>query len=192
MIAAIAVIVILSVAIVAYVHFSSSTAASSPSLSTATVSIDPSTLELQTAKIGQTINVNINVSNVQKLWCWELADLTFNSSVLNLTQVQEGPFMKSKGQTFFISTASVPAVQQGDLPSTVDAFAENTTVSGSGVLATLKFTVLSAGNSLINLTSATLFNPIEIQPNPYQETGIHDQINSTVVNGNVVIDSIIP
>lgn len=192
MTAAIIVIVILAVAAVAYIHFSSTTAAPSSSTSTVTVSVNPTTLHLQTAKIGQTINVDINISNVQRLWGWEIDDLTFNSSILNLTQVQEGPFLKSKDQTFFISTANVPAVQQGDLPNTVDAFAENTTVSGGGVIATLRFTVLSAGTSQISLTSAELFNQIEIQPDPYHTTGTHELINSTITNGSIIIDNVTP
>jgi hypothetical protein len=176
----------------AYVHFSLSTTTTPSSLSTATVSIDPTTLQLQTANIGQAIEFNINVSNVQKLWGWDFTDITFNSSVLKLTQVQEGNFLRSKGQTFFIWTKGAPSIQSGDLPEIVDALAENSSVSGSGVLATLTFSALSAGASQIALTSAKLYDPVEIQPNPYQETGIHEQINSTTTDGNVVITNVTP
>jgi hypothetical protein len=189
----IVIIIILSVSVIAYVHFSSSTTATPySSLSTATISIDPTTLQLQTANIGQTVEVNINVSSVQKLWGWDFTDITFNSSVINLTQVQEGPFLRAKGQTFFIWTEGAPSIRTGDLPEIVEALAENTSVSGSGILATLKFNVVSAGTSQIVLTSAKLYDPIEIQPNPFQETGTHEQINSTTINGEVVIANITP
>jgi hypothetical protein len=188
----IAIIIILSASIIAYVHFSSSTTATPSSPSTAIVSVDPTTLQLPTANIGQTIEVNINVSNVQKLWGWDFTDIIFNSSVLNLTGVQEGPFPQSKGQTFFIWTKGAPSIQTGDLPEILEALAENTSVSGSGILATLKFNVVSAGASQITLSSAKLYDPIEIQPNPSEETGVHEQINSTTINGNIVIASITP
>jgi hypothetical protein len=187
----IVIIIILSVPIIAYVHFSSSTKATLySSLSTATISIDPATLLLQTANIGQTIQVNINVSNVQELWGWDFTDITFNSSVVSLTQVQEGPFLQTKGKTFFIWTKGAPSIQTGDLPEIVEALGENTSASGNGTLATLEFSVVSAGTSQIVLTSAKLYDPIEIQPNPYQETGTHEQINSTATNGKVVIANI--
>ena len=186
------IIIVLVASIIAYVHFSSSTTATPSAPSTATVSIDPTELQLLTANIGQAIEVNVNVSNVQKLWGWDFTDIMFNSSVLNLTQVQEGPFMQSKGQTFFIWTKGAPSIETGDLPEIVDALAENTSVSGSGILATLKFDVVSAGVSQITLTSAKLYDPIEIQSSPSQETGVHEQINSTTTNGTVVIATITP
>ncbi len=197
-VAAISIIIIIIVAIFAYVHFGSSTStnpSSTPtptpsaplaSLPNATISIEPASLQLQTANIGQTIEVNVTVSNAQSLWGWDLADLTFNSDVLNLTQVTEGPFLMSGGQTFFLSTASVPVVRQGDLPSVADAFAENTTVSGSGALATLKFTVLSAGASPINISKADLYTPY-VKDQVSYEQGLHIALNSTIVNGNVEI-----
>ena len=197
-IAAISIIVIIIVAIFAYSHFASSTSInpsstpsptpSTPSVSlpNATISIEPTTLQLQTANIGQTIEVNITVSNVQNLWGWDFADLTFNSSVLNLTQVEEGPFLQSGGQTFFLSTASVPSVRQGHLPSVADALTANTTVSGSGTLATLKFTVLSAGTSPINITKADLYTPF-VKDEVHYEEGLHEAINSTIVNGNIEV-----
>ena len=188
----IAIIIVLVASILAYVHFSSPTTATPSSLSTATVSIDPTELQLQTANIGQPIEVNINVSNAQKLWGWDFTDIMFNSSVLNLTQVQEGPFLQSKGQTFFIWTKGAPSIETGDLPEIADALAENTSVSGSGILATLKFNVVSAGVSQITLTGAKLYDPVEIQPTASQETGVHEQINSTTTNGTVVIATITP
>ena len=188
----IAIIIVLVASILAYVHFFSPTTATPSSLSTATVSIDPTELQLQTANIGQPIEVNINVSNAQKLWGWDFTDIMFNSSVLNLTQVQEGPFLQSKGQTFFIWTKGAPSIETGDLPEIVDALAENTSVSGSGILATLKFNVVSAGVSQITLTGAKLYDPVEIQPTASQETGVHEQINSTTTNGTVIIATITP
>ena len=196
-----AVIVILVVAIIAYVHFSSTTNAtpsSKPSPAptaapvswpNATLSIDPANLQLQTASVGQTIKINLTVTDVHDLWGWDISYLTFNSAVLNLTQVTEGPFLKSGGQTFFVSTNDVPMVQQGTLPSVAEDFPENITVSGSGTLATLTFHVLAAGTSPIKISSADLYNQYVANETMYQE-GLHETINTTIVNGNIAIDAL--
>ncbi len=204
----IAIIIIITFSIFAYAHFASSASSTNPSnapspssitsptpsttlgsLPNATVSVDPATLQLQTASVGQTIEVNITASGVQSLWGWDFSDLTFNSNVLNLTQVVEGPFLQSGGQTFFLSTDSVPAVKQGDLPSVADALTQNVTVSGSGTLVTLKFSVLSAGTSPISITKANLYTPFVKDQVSYEE-GLHVAINSTIVNGKVIIGQI--
>ena len=144
---------------------------------------------MHSASVGQTIEVNLTVSGVHDLWGWDISYLTFNSAVLNLTQVTEGPFLKSAGQTFFISTNDVPMVQQGTLPSVAEDFPENVTVSGSGTLATLTFHVLAAGTSPIKISSANLYDQYVANETMYQE-GLHEAINTTIVNGNIAINAI--
>lgn len=197
----VAVIALLVVAIISYVHFSASTnakPASTPSPAptatpiswpNATLAIEPANTQLQTASVGQTIELNLTVTNVHDLWGWDISYLDFNSAVLNLTKVSEGPFLKSGGPTFFLSTASAPMVQQGFLPSVDDAFNENTTISGSGTLLTLTFRVVSAGTSPIDISSANLYNPYVLNQTDYVE-GIHEAINTTIMNGTVTIGQI--
>ena len=197
-IAVVAIIIILSVAIVTYIHYSTPAAAiqSGPT----TVSVDPASIQLQNAKIGQTIQVNINVTNVHNLWGWELDYLSFNPQVLNLTQVQEGPFLKTGGSTFFLSTLNDASwVQDGILPSTNDAINVNATTHGSGIILTLTFTVLAAGasqimingaNNVYGTSSVILYNNHEIEPIPGVETGDMQPINCTVTNGQIIIDNI--
>ncbi len=194
------VILLIIVAAVAFVYFSSSTGAVQ-SQTIPTVSVDPVSTTVQNAKIGQTIQVTLNITDVKNLWGWELDNLTYNPQVLNLTQVSEGPFLKSGGPTFFISTNGVPETYRGDLINTMAAINENKTAQGSGVLVTLKFTVIAAGTSPITIngpnpvsgTSAViLYNPMEIQSNSNAESGIHQNINCTPVNGQVTIVNVIP
>ena len=52
-----------------------------------TMSIDSSTQQFPSATVGSTIQINIEVSNVQGLWAWDVAGLTFNPAYLNLTGV---------------------------------------------------------------------------------------------------------
>ena len=119
-IGAIAIIIIIIVAIAAYaVSVSSNAANPNPSatpltspletLPNATISIQPSTTELQTATVGQIIEVNVTIDNVQELWGWDFVNITFNPSVLNLTQVVEGPLLKSGGTTS--SSRHLPPLQ---------------------------------------------------------------------------------
>lgn len=158
---------------------------------TPAVSVGPTALNLETAYIGQVIQININVTDVQKLWGWDLQNIGFNPAVLNLTKVVEGPFLKKGGNTFFLWTSqSQLAFSQGDIPDVADALSENTSVSGSGVLATLTFKVVSSGDSPIVLNTTQLLNSNEYTPNG-EETGDNGQINCTSINGNVEISQII-
>ena len=146
---------------------------------TPTVSIDPTILNLTTTSIGQTIQININVTNVKDLWAWNFQDIGFNPNVLNITKVQEGPFLEKAGKTFFLWTSeSQLAFSKGDIPEITDALTENTSVSGSGVLVTLTFQVIAAGSSPITFGNTTqLINPDE------------DTFNNTPVNGVVNVSN---
>ena len=153
---------------------------------TATVSVDPAKLNLTTAYVGQTIQVDINVSNVNGLWGWALQNVNFNPKVLNVTNVQEGPFLKSKDSTFFLwASNSTLAFSKGDIPEINCAFAEDTTVSGGGVLATVTFRVLSAGSSPITIGEAALMSDI-----PSSSMNENNEISCTWTNGAVTVATI--
>lgn len=146
--------------------------------STPTVSIDPKTLNLTNAYVGQTIQLNITVTDVQGLWGWTVQDVRFNPSVLNITNVQEGPFLKDKDSTFFLwASNSTLAFSQGDIPNINCALSSITNVSGTGVLATLTFQVLATGTSPITITQASLLSDSQ-------------QMSDTIVNGTVNVAAI--
>ena len=153
---------------------------------TATVSVNPAKLNLTTAYVGQTIQIDINVSNVQGLWGWALQNVNFNPKVLNVTNVQEGPFLKSKDSTFFLWTSnSTLAFSEGDIPEINCAFAEDTTASGSGVLATITFRVLAAGSSPIIIGAAALMSDI-----PSSSMDENNEISCTWANGTVTVSAV--
>jgi hypothetical protein len=52
------------------------------------------------SNIGDSLKVNISIVDVSNLYGYEFK-LYYNSSVMNGTQIIEGPFPKSGGQTFF-------------------------------------------------------------------------------------------
>jgi len=110
-------------------------------------------------KIGTTINLTLYVQDVSSLWSWKV-NMTWDSSMLQLApanNVTEGPFLSSNGAstTLFIEAPPTP----GNIPELSSTLLENTSVSGSGALATISFTVLNYGNTTINITDARLLNP---------------------------------
>jgi hypothetical protein len=152
---------------------------------TTTISIDSSTQQFPSATVGSTIQVNIEISNVQGLWAWDVSDLTFNPAYLNITDVAEGPFLKASGQDLFIWTSeSTLAFAKGYIPDISDTLLEYSTASGSGVLATLTFKVLALGESQIAFNQTTLESSTNLgtisDPN-------YKLIPCTTINANIVV-----
>jgi hypothetical protein len=147
-----------------------------------TVSINPPVLEITDAWVGQIIQVNITVDNVENLWSWGILDFTFNSSVLEFTGMQEGDLLREGGETIF-AWKRTPPVLEDDIQNIACARLDNSTVSGSGVLATAFFKVLSTGTTQLTMKNATLHNNIMFG-------GLFNTIDSVTVNGEVKVLSI--
>jgi hypothetical protein len=154
---------------------------------TAIIGIDAATQKFPSAHVGNTIQVNIAVGNVQNLWEWDIANLKFDPTFLNLTQVSEGPFLKQAGSTLFLWTSeSTIAISKGDIPDISCTLLEYTSASGSGVIATLTFQVISIGTSQIIFNQTKLFDPNQIAA-PGQTTGVYPQINCQAINANITV-----
>jgi hypothetical protein len=120
----------------------------------ATVDVSPPSI---TVSVGQDFSVDINVSSVSDLYGWEFK-LGWNSSLLSLVSVNEGPFLRSGGNTFFtyyLNTTDehlvVDCTLEGQIPG----------VSGNGTLATVMFNTTNAGQCPLNLYDVTLINSSE-------------------------------
>ena len=100
-------------------------------------------------EVGDTFTLSLNTANVTDLKGWQ-ADLTFNSAVLEATQVSEGDFLKQNdGATFFdegtienrtgkiIGLKSVQLSRDKGFPH--------------GTLLSVNFTVIGKGNSRVTL-----------------------------------------
>jgi len=142
---------------------------------TTTISIDAATQQFNSTNVGDTIQVNIDVSNVQNLWAWDIANLRFDPAVLNLTQISQGPFLESAGQTLFAPTMeSTSAISEGDIPDIPCALLVQSSANGSGVLATLTFQVLTT-----NTTTLIAFNQTTLEE-PNHEYISHDANNAYI------------
>jgi hypothetical protein len=159
------------------------------SSSTTTVYVDP---QESIGMIGQNFTINIRISNVVDLYGWELK-LGWNATILDSVEVSEGSFLKSGGSTFFTYKTNntlgymiIDCTLLGQVPG----------VSGSGVLATIKFYVENVGECPLDLYDTILVNSAEqtiehTAIDGYYYTSVHDvavidlKASSTEVNVTV-------
>jgi hypothetical protein len=92
--------------------------------------------------VGLTFNLNVTVENVQNLFAF-VFNLTYPSDILNMTDVTQGPFLKTGGaQTFHlrINFTDHYNATHGLLTFLCTRLGENTPgVNGNGTLATVTF-----------------------------------------------------
>lgn len=125
------------------------------STSTTAISVSPSTV---TVNAGKNFSINVTISNVSDLYAWQFA-LSWNTSLLNLVNATEGPFLKSGGSnTYFNYNLNATA---GNLIADCTLLGNVPGVSGSGVLATTTFYVKNGGQCPLNLFDVELYNSLE-------------------------------
>jgi hypothetical protein len=123
-----------------------------------TISIDPTTYEVTEPEIGQTFALNITLNNVTDLWSWKIR-VNWNPEILNFTEIAEGPFLNSNGETLFLWANNWTAIKEGYIPEISCTLLSSGSVNGSGVAATITFQSLSQGTSNITLTETVLKEP---------------------------------
>lgn len=108
---------------------------------------------------GQDFTVNVSISNVADLYGWQI-ELSWNSSLLNVTNVIEGPMLKSSGNsTFFSPVVNNAAGNLSALCTRLLTFGSNVTgVSGHGTLMTVQFEVIGSGACDLNLYGTQLLD----------------------------------
>jgi hypothetical protein len=117
----------------------------------ATVAVSPPSI---TASIGQSFSIDIDISSVSDLYGWELK-LGWNSSLIGLVRVDEGPFLRSGGNTFFsyfLNTTDEHLVVECTLEGHISG------VSGNGTLATVTFNTTNNGECPLNLYDVSLID----------------------------------
>jgi hypothetical protein len=141
------------VVVVAYVILSYHQPTSPPATQ---LSVEPETVQGRT---GQDLTLNISISNVNNLYGWEFY-FGWDSSLLSLVSVNEGPFLKSGGNTdfsYFLNTTGehvvVDCTLEGQIPG----------VSGDGTLATATFNVTNVGQCPLNLYNVDLRDSSDAQ-----------------------------
>jgi hypothetical protein len=119
-----------------------------------TVAVSPSSITVQPSF---TATLDVRIENVVNLFAASVA-LVFDSSILRYISVTEGSFL-TKDNTHSVFLGVVPQPPPPATPNkiTVDqAIPGGESVSGSGILFTLKYTALRTGSSPISIVSVDL------------------------------------
>ncbi len=143
---------------------------------TTTVAVSPQT---STPVVGQTLTINIQLNNVQNLYGVDVT-LNWNPAYLSLKTNQSFVDVKTYPNGILNDPVSVvedTATQTtGEYHLVATSYSPATGFSGSGTIATLTFTVTSAGQSSLTLSS-TLAN--------YAPGGTSEPITHTDISGTV-------
>jgi PKD repeat protein len=112
---------------------------------------------------GQPFDVNITVTSVNYLYDWQV-NLTFNPEVLGINEITEGDFLARQPE----GTAPLKRIESSWALFGWTTQGSHVGESGSGVLATVKFDVLAAGESLIkfDMSRNTTYLEAQTSPNP--------------------------
>lgn len=105
----------------------------------------------------QNFTINVTISNVADLFGWELK-LGWNPSLLDVTNVTEGPFLRSTGQTFFSPQVNNT---EGQLIADCSLVGNISGASGQGTLMIVQFNVKESGTCDLNLHDTQLLNSSE-------------------------------
>jgi len=138
------------------------------SLPSTVLSVEPRSVHEAT---GQTFAVNVSISNVADLYAWQL-DFSWNSSLLTVTNITEGPMLRSSGNsTYFSPKLNNPAGNLSALCTRLHSLGSAVAgVSGSGTLMTIQFKVIASGECDLNLYGTQLSNSNSTNPGPISHT----------------------
>ena len=140
-----------------------------------TLYVDPTSLT-----VAAPFTVDINITNMDDLYTWEF-NVTYDTSILTATDVAEGTFLSSGGNTRFNKTINdangwvyAYCSLLGDVPA----------VSGSGDLATISFSIDATGTSTLDLHNSKLVEYDYLSKKtynfpPYQLTEVDGSVSAT-------------
>ena len=100
-------------------------------------------------RVGDTFTVRVNAEKVTDLAGWQF-NLTFNSDVLEVVEVNEGDFLKTDGGTTFFQQGTIDN-GQGKIGGLSSALISKDGVTGTGTLLSVVFSAKAEGNSQMAL-----------------------------------------
>ena len=157
----------------------------------ATVYVFPETI---VGMPDQKFTIEIRIEDVNDLYGWEFR-LAWNTAVLEVLDIEEGPFLKTGGETFFTYIINdtegymiVDCTLLGNVPG----------VSGNGSLASVHFCAVASGDSPLDLYDTILVSSLE-EPisheviDGYYYTSVHDvaiiNLQASKFNVNVTVEN---
>jgi len=119
------------------------------------VKIDPS---VKNVTRGEIFEVNVTVTDVVDLYLW-IFSIRWDSSVLNITNIAEGPFLQQGGPTTFM-WAEINYAGGYVREATCTLLGPIPGVSGSGTIAIITFEALTEGASPLDLYDVVLLDSL--------------------------------
>jgi hypothetical protein len=144
--------------------------------------IDPSESNVW---VRQIFSVNITILNIEDLYGFEFK-LNYNTTILDCVEVIEGPFLKSAGSTYILKQEINDTLGLAEFA--VSLYGTETGVTGSGVLATLKFNATGVGSSLLHLFDTLLGNSSALSIEHLVYDG---SVKITLIPGDVNNDGVV-
>jgi len=134
--------------------------------------------QLTTIKPLRTFEINISIANVTDLAGWEFK-LYYPNSLLNATEIKEGPFLKTAGGTFFMVKEFTDNYNEthGRIWAACVLEGQGPGTSGAGTLAMITFKAKLNGTAILHLAETDLIDS-EMPPN---------HISHVTVDGGVKI-----
>jgi hypothetical protein len=106
--------------------------------------------------VGATFVVPVAIAGTSDLYAFQF-DATYDPTILQLLSINEGPFLATAGNTFFIP-GTIDNVS-GDATFTADTLlGPGPGAAGSGTLATLDFQAIASGTSALSLANVILLD----------------------------------
>ena len=112
------------------------------------------TPEESTANIGETFTVNVNISDAEGVFSWEIK-VRFDPTILVVSDYESGGFLEQAGSTLPIKFVNYSYMGYVILGLTLS---QPGSANGNGTLAKITFKVLSPGYSPIQLYDTLLYN----------------------------------
>jgi hypothetical protein len=144
-----------------------------------TIQATPSTT---TVESGTTFTLDVTVADVTDLAVWEFR-LFYLNTILNCTNITEGPFSKVGGSTFFKSTIrNAYNATHGWLSAGSTLLGQVPGVNGTGTLATITFQTMAAGDTPLQFSNDPLVTfLLDSSPPP------RHSIPFTTIDGTVLV-----
>jgi len=144
--------IILFALLTVFLYLPPKAACADPSLQT--IFATPFSINGTKVGIGNSVTVNINITNGLNVWSWGVA-LKFDPAILNCTGRYEGEFLKRSGDTLWQGGA-IDNTKGQVAQSAASCTAPNLPVSGSGQLMNATFKVKANGISDIHLLNVEM------------------------------------
>ena len=134
--------------------------------------------QLTTIKPLRTFEINISIANVTDLAGWEFK-LYYSNSLLNATEIREGPFLKTAGGTFFTVKEFTDNYNEthGRIWAACVLEGQGPGANGTGTLAIITFKTKLNGTAILHLAETDLIDS-KMPPN---------HISHITVDGNIKI-----